>query len=129
MLAALEYEEYNGEINVNLNNMKKFLGIYMMPTLAMDEARKTSTPEKQKEEMASWGKWMESIKGSTVDGGAPTGKNIRVNSQGMNLVRNEVCGYIVVEAETIEDAAKLFEGNPMLAMSEAYVEVAECMSM
>ena len=109
--------------------MKKFLGIYMMPALAMDEARKTSTPEKQKEEMVSWGKWMESIKSSTVDGGAPTGKNIRVNAKGSNMVRNEICGYVVVEAESLEDAAKLFEGNPMLEMPEAYVEVAECMSM
>ena len=109
--------------------MKKFLGIYMMPPLAMDEARKTSTPEKQKEEMVSWGKWMESIKASTVDGGAPTGKNIRVNIKGSTMVRNEICGYVVVEAETLEDAAKLFEGNPMLAMPEAYVEVAECVSM
>lgn len=109
--------------------MKKFLGIYMMPALAMDEARKTSTPEKHKEEMASWGKWMESIKSSTVDGGAPTGKNMRVNVKGSTIIRNEVCGYIIVEAQSLEDAAKLFEGNPMLAMPEAYVEVAECMSM
>ena len=109
--------------------MKKFIGIYMMAPEAMDVARKNTTPEKQKQEMASWGKWLESIKDSTVDAGAPTGKNMRVNAKGMTMVRNAICGYMVVEAETLEDAAKLFEANPMLAMDEAYVEVAECLPM
>ena len=101
----------------------------MAPPSAIDAMRMNMTPEQSKERMASWGTWMESIKDSTVDRGTPTGKNMRVNSKGMTEVRNEVCGYIVVEAETIEDAAKLFEGNPMLTMPEAYVEVAECLSM
>ena len=109
--------------------MKKFLGIYMAPPAAIDAMRTNMTPQQGKEQMASWGTWMESIKDSTVDRGAPTGKNMRVNSKGMTEVRNEVCGYTVVEAETLEDAAKLFEGNPMLAMNEAYVEVSECMPM
>ena len=101
----------------------------MAPPAAIDAMRTNMTPEQSRSQMASWGKWMESIKASTVDGGAPTGENMRVNAKGSTIMRNEVCGYIVVEAETIEDAAKLFEGNPMLAMPEAYVEVAECLSM
>ncbi len=101
----------------------------MAPPTAIDAMRKAMTPELDKVQKESWGKWMDKIKDSTVDRGAPTGTNMRVNSKGMTQVRNEICGYTVVEAETLEDAAKFFTDSPMLAMPEAYVEVAECLPM
>lgn len=110
--------------------MKKFLAIYMAPMEKMQEAMKAMTPEMQKEQNELWNKWMESKKGSVADMGAPVGKNKRVTSAGVSDVRNEIGGYSIVEAESHDEAAKLFSDNPMLqGMPEAYVEVLEIMPM
>ena len=106
------------------------MAIYMAPIAAMETMMKNSTPESRKKEMESWQTWMEGKKGALVDMGAPLGKNKRATAKGVSDVRNEIGGYMIVQAETHEEAAKLFTDNPMLlGMPEAYVEVLEIMPM
>ncbi len=40
------------------------------------------------------------------------GKTFRVSKDGMAPASNPFCGYVIVEAETIEAAARLFENHP-----------------
>jgi hypothetical protein len=110
--------------------MKKFMAIYMAPIEKMEEMMKNSTPESKKREMDLWMAWMESKKASLVESGAPLGKTKRATSGGVTDVRNEIGGYTIVQAETHEEATKLFMDNPMLmGMPEASVDVMEIMPM
>jgi hypothetical protein len=110
--------------------MKKFLALYMAPVGSMDEMMKNTTPEMKEKQNAGWKTWMESKKAMIADMGAPVGKNMRATAAGVSAVRNEVGGYSIVQAETQEEAAKMFVDNPMLkGMPTAYVEVLEIMPM
>jgi hypothetical protein len=109
--------------------MKKFLALYMAPVGSMDEMMKNATAEQKEAQNAAWKAWMELRKDAMAEMGAPVGKNLRVTSAGVEAVRNEVGGYSIVQAETQEEAAKLFMDNPMMAMPGTYVEVLEIMPM
>ena len=73
--------------------------------------------------------WVEAHKASFVELGAPLGKNKRVTKDGVQDVRNELTGFSVVQAESHEDAAKIFQDNPQLEMPGAYIEVLEWVPM
>jgi hypothetical protein len=111
------------------HTMKKFVAIYMAPIAAMDELRKNRSPERMKEIDDSWMKWVKSHEKSLVDRGSPTGKNKRVTKDKVQDVKNEILGYSVVQAETHEEAAKLFQDAPNLQIPGAYVEVLEHFEM
>src|SRR5882724_5077436 len=109
--------------------MKKFVALYMAPVGAFDEMMKNPDPKAMKDMSDGWMKWVDSHKKSFVDVGAPTGKNKRVSSGGVKEVRNEVTGYSVVQADSHDEATKMFKDNPMLQSPGAYVEVLEWMEM
>ena len=109
--------------------MKKFVAVYFAPHEALDEMMKSATPERQQEMMGAWQAWMEKHKASFVDQGAPLGKSKRVSASGAEDVRNDINGYSVVEADSHEEAAKIFMDNPQLQMPGAYVEVLEWITM
>ena len=48
--------------------------------------------------------------------GGMVGKTTRVTSDGIAEASNDFCGYIIVEAETAEAAARLFENHPHFAV-------------
>lgn len=110
-------------------SMKKFLAIYTAPHAALEEMMKTMTPEKSKESMEEWRKWMAEHKESFVEEGAPVGKNKRVSADGISDVRNDINGFSIVQAESHEEAAKIFQGNPQMQMPGSYVEVLELVKM
>jgi hypothetical protein len=109
--------------------MKKFVAIYMAPVAAMDELRRTRTPERMKEFSDSWMKWVKSHEKSFVDVGSPTGNNKRVTKDKVQDVKNEILGFSVVQAETHDEAAKIFQDTPNLQIPGAYVEVLEYVPM
>jgi hypothetical protein len=49
---------------------------------------------------------------SVVETGGPLGKTKRINPQGVSDTKNAVAGYVVVQAESHDDAAKLFLNHP-----------------
>ena len=97
--------------------------LYNAPTASMEAMMKGMTPEQQKASMGEWMQWMDEHKASFVDMGAPVGKNKRVTQGGVADVRNEVGGYSIVQAESQEAAAKLFEGMGHFQIPGAYIEV------
>ena len=62
--------------------------------------------------LKQWADWEERNAASFPDRGGMVGKTTRVTKAGIAEAVNPFCGYIVVEAETIEAAARLFENHP-----------------
>ena len=64
------------------------------------------------EGMVAWGKWMEDNKANIVYAGAPLGVTKRVDKNGISDTRNAIGAFIVVKAESHDDAAKMFVNHP-----------------
>lgn len=105
--------------------MKKFLALYMAPFSTMDEwmqldedVRKADMENMNKE----WGAWTAQF-GSMIKETRSIGKVKRVSSEGSTDVRNDVMMYSIVEAESHEEATKIFETHPHLQIPGSTVEV------
>lgn len=62
--------------------------------------------------MAAWGAWGAKHAASIVDQGGPLGKTTQVSGEGVSEMKNNLVGYVVVEAESHEAAARMFERHP-----------------
>jgi hypothetical protein len=111
--------------------MKKFIVFYKAPIEAFQKAMESFTPEQQKQSMNDWMVWMNANQKSIADGGAPLGKTTRVDAKGVSASSNDIGGYSIVQANSPEDAAKLFgEDHPHLKMMPgAWIEITEVMPM
>lgn len=97
--------------------MKKFLAVYLgEPTgkkvadfKALDEETRK---ERESAGMAAWGQWVQKHAHAIVDPGSPLGKTKLVNRAGISDTKNLLAAYVVVQAESHEAAAKMFEGHP-----------------
>ena len=111
--------------------LKKFLVLYLMPPSVVEEWKKTD-PNKRKEAeekmRGGWGKWM-SINSKMVLSTDAAGKTKRVTLSGVSDTKNDVHLCSIVEAESHEAAAKLFENHPHLQIPQSSIEVMEVRSM
>lgn len=97
--------------------MKKFVAVYTGTAHSpqrqswdkLDEATRQS---RQAAGMKSWMDWMVKHQSSVIEQGGPLGKTKRVSPQGIADVSNNLAGYVVVQAESQEAAARLFESHP-----------------
>ena len=115
--------------------MKKFLAVFTGSTAAQersgwDTMSDGERAERQQRGIAAWGAWMEKNKASVVENGAPLGKTKRTGLNGVTDIKNNLAGYVVVQADSHEAAAKMFEGHPHFAMfpGEA-VEIVEMLPL
>jgi hypothetical protein len=95
--------------------MKKFVAIYLGSSNAMSSWEKMTEAERNQKQaagMKAWGDWMATHQKSVVDMGGPLGKTKKVNPQGVSDIRNALTGYVIVEAESHDAAAKLFLNHP-----------------
>ncbi|WP_457301000.1 hypothetical protein, partial [Phyllobacterium sp. P5_D12] len=95
--------------------MPRFLAVYTMKP--EDLARFRSLPKPDQDAIDTlgfkqWVDWEARNAASLPDRGGMVGKTTRVTKDGIADAVNPFCGYIVVEAETIEAAARLFENHP-----------------
>jgi hypothetical protein len=97
--------------------MAKFVFIYTGGSRA-------DTEEEQQKQMAAWGAWFEQLGGAVTDMGAPFGASTSVGNGGTT----GATGYTIVTAGSLEDAAGLAQGCPILQNGGA-VEVYEAMEM
>lgn len=115
--------------------MKKFLAIYIGTEAALERAGWNKLDEKQRnakqaEGIAAWMKWGEQHAKVIVDNGAPLGKTKSVSRQGIASIRNAMTGYTVVQAESHEAAAKMFENHPHFTIFPGdSVEIMECLPL
>lgn len=91
--------------------MKTFLALFMgSPGRAPGPG--DMSPEDMQRGMAAWGAWMETHAASIVDPAGPVGVTKCVSQRGVEDIRNQVGGYVVVRAGSLEAAARMFEGHP-----------------
>jgi len=113
--------------------MKKFLAVFLGTPASVERSGwNRLDPEKRKEQeaagMKAWGGWMASHKAAIVESGGPLGKTKRVAPEGVSDTKNDMAGYVIVQAESHEAAARMFENHPHFAIfpGEA-VEIMECL--
>jgi hypothetical protein len=95
--------------------MKTFLAVYLGSAAAMDAWKNMDEAQRKQKETAgiqAWHAWVQANAQAIVDQGGPLGKTKRISKQGIADVRNEMGAYTVVQAESHEAAAKLFENHP-----------------
>lgn len=113
--------------------MKKFMAVYTGSEAAHQRSGWDALDEKTRkareaEGMQAWMAWGEKHKAAIVVDGGPLGKTKRVGTDGVTNIRNNLAGYIVVEAESHDAAARMFENHPHFSIfpGEA-VEIMECL--
>ena len=72
-----------------------------------------------------WTKWMTDHARVFADKGAGVGKTKRVTSEGTSDTKNDIMLYAIVEADSHEAAAKMFEGHPHLGIPSSWIEIME----
>jgi hypothetical protein len=105
--------------------MKKFLVLYNMPSEAMAKMMAEQPFSEQKDEVEKWKKWMDSHDSNFLDQGNPVGKNTRIKAGGGMSVSNEVGGYSIIAADSMDAAVELLQGSPHLEFPDSYIEVME----
>ncbi|MGG6893695.1 hypothetical protein [Rhizobium sp. BR 315] len=63
-----------------------------------------------------WAAWEERNASSILDRGGMVGKTTRITKDGVVNAVNSFCGYLVVEAESADAAARLFENHPHITI-------------
>jgi hypothetical protein len=111
--------------------MKKFIAIYYGSAASMEQWSKLSDATKadrQKEGIKTWASWADGNSKLIKDVGNPLGKTKRVDPKGITDIKNELTAYTIVEAETHEEAAKLFMNHPHFTIFPGdSIEVMECL--
>lgn len=116
--------------------MKKFLAIYMGTAPSnqgesawnkLDEATRKS---RQNDGMKAWGEWMQKHHAAVVVQGGPLGKTKSASPKGIADITNLMTGFVVVQAESHEAAALMFENHPHFSIFPGdSVEIMECLPM
>jgi hypothetical protein len=113
--------------------MKKYMAVFTGSPDAMAGWQALDATERQRREaegMQAWKCWVEDNAQAIVDNGAPLGKTKRVTKDGIGDTRNNLAAYTVVQAESQEAAARLFEGHPHFTIFPGDgVEIMECLPM
>lgn len=99
--------------------MPRFLAVYTMKP--EDLAWFRSLPKAEQDAIDAqgvrqWAAWEERNAACILDRGGMVGKTTRVTKHGVTDARNPFCGYLVVEAETADAAARLFLDHPHLTV-------------
>jgi hypothetical protein len=80
--------------------------------------------------MQAWSDWMAKHAPDVLDTGGPLGRTKRVSRSGVEDVRNNLAGYVVVRAESHAAAAAMFEGHPHFTIFPGEgVDVMPCLAI
>lgn len=111
--------------------MKKFLILYRIPAAVLEDWSKIDPDKKKAAEeklRGEWSEWMRKHAQVTGDTQA-CGKTKRVSASGTSDTKNDIHLYSIVEAQSQEEAAKLFESHPHLQIPQSSIEVMEIRSI
>lgn len=89
------------------------------------------TKEEGERQMALWGAWMQGLGAAMVDPGNPVGMSSTLTVDGLTEGggANPLSGYTVVEAATLDAAAEMAKGCPILEGGKGTIEIAEIIQM
>lgn len=101
--------------------MKKFLAIYTGSEESMKKNGWYALTDQERQArqaagMEAWRKWGAAHHQQILDFGGPLGKTLRTGPDGISPTKNTSAGYVIVEAESHEAAARLFENHPHFAI-------------
>lgn len=99
--------------------MPRFLAVYTMKPEDFASFRNLPKAEQDTinaEGVRQWAAWEERNAACILDRGGMVGRTTRVTKHGVTEARNPFCGYLVVEAETADAAARLFLDHPHLTV-------------
>ena len=99
--------------------MPRFLAVYTMKS--EDFASFRNMPKADQDAVDAvgvkqWAAWEEKNAASILDRGGMVGKTTRVTREGVAKAANPFCGYLVVEAESADAAARLFLDHPHITV-------------
>lgn len=110
--------------------MKRYMAIFLGAPEAFEKWRQQDEATRKAREakgMQAWHEWQAKHRPFIVDGGGPLGKTKRTDARGVSDVTNAIGGYIIVEAESHEAAARLFENHPHFSILPGNaVEIMPC---
>jgi hypothetical protein len=115
--------------------MKRFLAIYIGTEAALEKSQWNKLDgEKRKAReasgMSAWMEWGRVNSAAIVDQGTPLGKTKRAAPEGIDDIKNVMVGYVIIQAESHEAAAKLFENHPHFTIFPGdSVEIMECLPL
>jgi hypothetical protein len=113
--------------------MKRFLAVFTGTPESFERAGwnamdETKRKDLEKKGIAAWGEWMQKHHSSVVETGGPVGKTKRIGHGGITDTKNNIAGYVVVQAESQQAAAELFINHPHFTIFPGdAVEVMECL--
>ena len=111
--------------------MKKFVAIYLASPGFKNKWEALSEQEKQERQskgIAAWHAWVNKNKEAIVEMGSPLGKTKNVSPSGIADVKNNMTAFTIVQTESHETAAKLFENHPHFTIFPGEsIELMECM--
>ena len=99
--------------------MPRFLAVYTMKPEDLASFRNLPKAEQDAVDavgIKEWAAWEERNTSSILDRGGMVGKTTRITKDGVVNAINSFCGYLVVEAESIDAAAALFEDHPHITI-------------
>jgi hypothetical protein len=113
--------------------MKRFVAIYTGSEAALERSgwNKLSEDKRKAAQAAgikAWMEWGTTHSAAILDQGSPLGKTKRASPEGIKDIKNNMTGYVIVQAESHEAAAKLFENHPHFTIFPGdSVEIMECL--
>jgi hypothetical protein len=95
--------------------MKKFLAVFTGAPESMEKWKnlnEAARKEQEKKGVAAWQAWASKNQSRIVEMGGPLSKTKRVDPKGIHDIRNQLGAFTIVQAESQEEAAKLFLNHP-----------------
>jgi len=104
-----------------MSTKSSYLAVFLGSKTSPRRAAWDALPEdvrraKQQEGMAAWKGWVERNQGAVATMGGPLGKTKKVSQRGTEDTSNALAAFVVVQADSHEAAAKLFENHPHFAI-------------
>lgn len=115
--------------------MKKFLAIYTGTTSDLDNSGWNKLDENKRRELdesgiKAWKDWMAVNDKAVIDVGTTLGKTKRIAIQSISGTVNNITGYVIVQAESRETAARMFENHLHFTIFPGdSVEIMECLPL
>lgn len=115
--------------------MKQFLAVFIGSESSPSSEKWNALSEAQQQESSkagktAWMNWAEKNKSSIVNHGSPLGKTKRADPSGVSNIKNQMTAFSIVQAESHEEAAKLFLNHPhFMIFPGDSVEIMECLPM
>jgi hypothetical protein len=113
--------------------MKRFLAIFLGTEANVTKWKELPEAERHAREqkgMDAWNQWGIDHQAAIVDMGAPLGKTKRASRDGISDTKNAMAAYVIVQADSHDAAAKIFENHPHFTIFPGdSIEIMECLPM